>query len=156
MQNMRSDVTVSDLLTADEMLSPPEAVSATELPDRPGQIGQPGQPGKSGKPGQPGQPWMQWMQWWQQESGEMSVETCTIRWSQEISRAYSGAQVRWARITGRRWEFLGGNSPDITFSSVRMEVSKNIGLCLSNAGAIDRRELDDLKDNIGQSIDRLM
>lgn len=96
----------------------------------------------------------EWMDWWKSQGGPMSVESLALRWYEEISAACSGVQIRWARIFGRRWEFLSGNCPEISLDTVRLPINARFGLCLANTEMLDRNELDMLKDSIGQSFAR--
>lgn len=61
----------------------------------------------------------------------------------DLVRAYPELKIRWARIYGKRWAYLYGNSSDVSCQApLKIEINQDYGLCIDNNGIISVEELD--------------
>ncbi|MGS0763582.1 hypothetical protein [Syntrophomonas curvata] len=68
---------------------------------------------------------------------------------QALHELYPELNVRWARIYGRRWAFIHGRAADaISFSTLKVQLSTNYGLCIDNANTITPPELDAIRTTL--------
>jgi len=71
---------------------------------------------------------------------EEFAKTCT----QVILDFHPELKLRWARIYGRRWSYLYGNSSEISLDFKRIRLNDDYGICIDNSEVLPPEELEEL------------
>ncbi len=76
------------------------------------------------------------------------VEACQLAMHQIHPRLL----VRWSRIYGSRWAYLGGGSAEtICLNPVRIKISPEYGICIDNVDLISSAELAEISAGLKES-----
>jgi hypothetical protein len=67
-----------------------------------------------------------------------------IKFHHALLKEYPGLQMRWARIHGKRWAHLYGESAVLALQPLRIQLSQNYGIILDNPELIPKDNLDEL------------
>lgn len=70
-----------------------------------------------------------------------SLEDAVASCHRILKDRYPGIKLRWSRIYGPRWSHIYGDASDIfCLDTQRVQISKDIGLCIENAADLPRAD----------------
>lgn len=76
-----------------------------------------------------------------EENLNQDIEKAIYNCHNYMTNVYPGLKLRWSRIYGKRWAHFLGNSSDLSFCPVRVEISPGYGLSIENPEYLDEAEL---------------
>lgn len=61
---------------------------------------------------------------------------------QTLKEIYPDLHLRWVRIYGKRWAYIYGNAAELSQNTLRIQLSRDYGICIDNADLVEPVELD--------------
>ncbi len=71
---------------------------------------------------------------------------------ESMLHVYPQLKIRWARILGRRWSHIGGNSGGVWLGSKQYRLNSEYGICIDNADDLKQDELENLINQLQEKM----